>query len=282
MKLECVHVAAAALALGTGAGHALAGDIGLNLSFNAQVIRFAPDEPESYSLFPSANFTGFTDPKSQFNEVFIASDNGSFEALSSPTGGYSSSTGFVSFSSLYDSINDGMGWNVRVTDGATRAVFNYRFSLDGAALNANHMRPISFTGLMPGDEISTTPTIEWSVPPSTDPDIDYVDGFLGLSAVPPPPNFIDAFPGSARAWTPIAALPETTINLWVQLQTFPVDPAILVPTMPTTTDGPELDSFFFDNAYSSYAGLDGLLVVPTPGVTCVLALTVALPRRRRA
>lgn len=252
----------------------------MHLAFNAQVLRFAPAEPESYSLFASADVTGFTDPNSADNRVRIMSHSGHFEGQTDPTGSGSTSAGFVTFNELRDGITSDTAWTVEVRDGATGLLYNYAFDLDGTALVADHMRPATVTSHTPGQTISSTPTFEWAIAPAMDPLLEYTS--VGPFVFGPTQVSTPAIALGETMWTPDTPLTPGTYSFIVVYYGYDTTGTLLIPTSPTALNGaPELTGFSFSSIYSSYSQVPDLHVIPAPGAAVLAGVACVVGARRR-
>lgn len=257
-------------------------ELSIILSYNAQVIHSSPESPESYAFFGSADVTGFSDPGNLGNIVRMRSPNGAFMSESRPDGGFSSSIGYAQFGDLASSLLEPGPWVIEVLDGGSGQTFTYTYSLDVSGLTADHMRPISFTGIQSGQTISQNPTFDWTIPPSTDPAIQYQDAFpllarVGGSGFLPGPTITT----SDTSWSPDGPLEPGVYDMILQFQTFPASD-ILIPSTPVPDVGsPEFVMFSYDVGFSSYAAVSGLVVVPAPASVLVLAGSLMVMRRRR-
>lgn len=252
----------------------------MSMHFNAQVIRFAPADPETYSLFATADVTGWTDPFSADNRVQIMSNSGHFFGQTDPTGSGSTSAGFATFGELSNAITSDTAWAVEVRDGATGTLYNYAFDLDGTALVADHMRSAIVTSHNPGDIIPATPTFEWAIAPAADPANEYTS--VGPFVFGPTPVSTPAIGVNETTWTPDTPLSAGVYSFIVVHYGYPTMGPLFNPSTPTPLGGaPDLDVFTFTSIYSSYSQVSGLQVIPAPGAAALAGVAGVVGARRR-
>lgn len=232
----------------------------------------------SYNLFPQTSVSNFTDPSDPGNTWQLLSPNGLFEG--SPTG--SSSTGLTAIADVISEANSG-AWLLTITDGATATVRTFEFSLfvDSAMDNADYFRLVTITNYTTGAMIPATPTFEWSIDPTANPNAEYNQitpilfgtafdfDFLGPSETDWTPNIAPLAPGLYN----FAATYSNTQN--VPLSFFSSD-------FPSATDGgDELSSYNDSFGVGSLAALSDLVVVPAPGTLALAGLGGFIGFRRR-
>lgn len=274
-------VASAGLVGAAIAGPMSAPALNVNFYMNAEVLRFAPADPESYSLFATAGVSGFTVENHPDNRVRMMSNNGWFESETTPASSSATSAAFGTVIELTSAINDGMGWTMEIRDGATGALYDYMFDITAPTLSADHLRPVTVTNVSPGDVISSSPTFEWTIPEPSDP----LAAYTGLVGIMVGPAFVASPPlvVGETSWSPAGPLPAGIYDLILVYQGFSI-PDLLTPTAPTAVNGaPDLVGFSYSSEFSSYAQVAGLQVVPSPGAGALVGVAVAgmLVRRRR-
>jgi hypothetical protein len=156
-------------------------ELSLGMGMAARSLTFSPTEPKPYRLFISPTINGYTDDADPNNRAEVFSANGHFTGTEDASGNITNtSSTFATVAQLRAALADPNGWTLRVTDGATAAVYNFHFTVNASALTDEFLRPIIFTNVLPGDVIGNHQTFRWTQATTTNPDAQYADALNQL------------------------------------------------------------------------------------------------------
>ncbi|MCX5691344.1 MAG: hypothetical protein NTV94_16405 [Planctomycetota bacterium] len=211
----------------------------VDVIFSPDVLSFNPADPDLYILGVGINATGFVDEFNVDNFIRLESNNGHFSGDIYPARGSGSgsagSIGLVSLDDLVNDINSNTDWTMRITDGVTGLTHEYSVNISTPGIPADLVRPIGLP-LAPDTEISESPTLDFTLDPATQPELEYTYAFAYLIGTLPD-TFIasPALSVTDRTWTPDSLLIPDTYTAVIGMTNNSVDSQIFAASSPTGT-----------------------------------------------
>jgi hypothetical protein len=235
-------------------------------TFEPYVISFSPNDPPVYILSMPITAKDFVDEDNINNFVKLAADNNAFSGDYYPARGTGSGTGgsqgYSSLALLTQAINSVPSWTLTLTDGTTNQTRTFRLDVTSPGIASEFVRPITFQGLQPGDEISSTPTFTFSQPSTSNPQAQNTDTFAFILA--DNGGFVDQPPlaPNGTSWTPGSSLvPDTYTVVIGKFNSAPPQSLIQTTTPVRLSGNANLTSFNKSVRCSSSAQVGGLRVV---------------------